>query len=111
MIRSLQPVAIGTALIAALTPFCLGQTSGRPLALPAQVQATPVAAPVQTRPADAAAPNSSTSVAENSVRATLVAYVEAYNKKDPARIVDLFTQDGTLVDSENVATRGREAIA
>jgi uncharacterized protein (TIGR02246 family) len=37
--------------------------------------------------------------------------VEAYNKKDPARIVELFTQDGTLVDSDNVATRGREAIA
>ena len=44
-------------------------------------------------------------------RETLVAYVEAYNKKDPGRIVELFTQDGTLVDSDNVVTRGREAIA
>ena len=45
------------------------------------------------------------------MRETLVAYVEAYNQKDPARIIELFTQDGTLVDSDNVATRGREAIA
>jgi uncharacterized protein (TIGR02246 family) len=79
--------------------------------LPARVQATPAATPAQTQAADATATKSSTAATENSVRATLVAYVEAYNKKDPARIVDLFTQDGALVDSENVATRGREAIA
>ena len=37
-------------------------------------------------------------------------HIEAYNKKDPARIIELFTQDGSLVDSDNVATRGRDAI-
>jgi uncharacterized protein (TIGR02246 family) len=107
MIRSLQLLAIGVALIGALTPSCLGQSTRRPLTVPVQVQSTPV----ETRQADAAAPDSSTMAAvEKAVRETLVAYVEAYNKKDPARIVELFTQEGTLVDSDNVATRGREAI-
>jgi uncharacterized protein (TIGR02246 family) len=108
MIRLLQPLAIGMGLFGALNPFSLGQTSGRPLDLPAQLQSTPV----QTRPAGAPAPASSTTAAvEKAVRETLVAYVEAYNRMDPARIVELFTQDGMLVDSDNVATRGREAIA
>ena len=103
MIRSLQLLAIGMALIGALTPSSFGQSSGRPLAVAAQVQSPPAAA---------AAPASATTAAvEKAVRETLVAYVEAYNKKDPARIIELFTQDGTLVDSDNVATRGREAIA
>jgi uncharacterized protein (TIGR02246 family) len=44
------------------------------------------------------------------VRNTLAAYVAAYNQKDAAKLVELFTPDGTLVDSENVATRGREDI-
>src|SRR5262249_23707114 len=35
----------------------------------------------------------------------------AYNRKDAAKLVEFFTPDGTLIDSENVATRGREAIA
>jgi uncharacterized protein (TIGR02246 family) len=103
MIRSLQLLAIGMALIGALTLSSFGQSSGRPLA---------VAAQVQSPPAVAAAPASATTAAvEKAVRETLVAYVEAYNKKDSARIIELFTQDGTLVDSDNVATRGREAIA
>jgi uncharacterized protein (TIGR02246 family) len=102
MIRSLQLLAIGMALFGALTPSSFGQSSGRPLA---------VAAQVQSRPTVAAAPASDTTAAdEKAVRETLVAYIEAYNKKDPARIIELFTQDGTLVDSDNVATRGREAI-
>ena len=102
MIRPLQLLAIGMALIDVLTPSSPGQSSGRPLA---------VAAQVQSPPAVAAAPDSATTAAvEKAVRETLVAYVEAYNKKDPARIIELFTQDGTLVDSDNVATRGREAI-
>src|SRR4029077_18845684 len=67
---------------------------------------------VRPPPAGAAAPASATTAAvEKAVRETLVAYVHAYNKKDPARIIELFTQDGTLVDSDSVATRGREAIA
>jgi uncharacterized protein (TIGR02246 family) len=111
MIRSLQLLAIGMALIGALTPPSFGQTSERPLAAPAQVQSTPAAAPVQTRPADAVAPASSaTAAAEKSVRETLAAYIAAYNQKDAAKLVEFFTQDGTLIDSENVATHGREAI-
>jgi uncharacterized protein (TIGR02246 family) len=103
MIRTLPPFAIGIALIGALTPSSFGQISGRPLAVPAQVQ-SPAAV--------AAAPASATTAAvEKSVRETLVAYVGAYNQKDVAKLVELFTLDGTLVDSENVATRGREAIA
>ncbi len=39
------------------------------------------------------------------------AYVAAYNQKDAAKLVEFFTPDGTLIDSDNVATRGREAIA
>jgi len=103
MIRSLQLLAIGMALIGALTPSSFGQSSGRPLAVAAQVQSPPA---VTAAPASA-----TTAAAEKAVLETLVAYVEAYNKKDPARIIELFTQDGTLVDSDNVATRGREAIA
>jgi uncharacterized protein (TIGR02246 family) len=99
------------ALIGALTPSSFGQTSGRPLAVPAQVQSTPAVAPVETRQAQAAAPASSTTAAENSVREALAAYIAAYNRKDAAKLADLFTPDGTLIDSENVATRGREAIA
>jgi uncharacterized protein (TIGR02246 family) len=84
-------------LIGALAPPAFGQDSGPPGATPAQAQS------IST--------TSTTAAVEKAVRETLVAYVEGYNKKDPARIVELFTQDGTLVDSDNVATRGREAIA
>jgi uncharacterized protein (TIGR02246 family) len=103
MIRSLQLLAIGIALMGALTPSSSGQISGRPLAVPAQVQSPP---------AGAAAPASSTTAAaENSVRETLNAYIAAYNQKDAAKLVAFFTPEGTLIDSENVATRGRGAIA
>ena len=97
MTRSSQLLAIGMALIGALAPPGFGQAPRPPAAAPAQVQSIPT--------------SSTTAAVEKAVRETLVAYVEAYNKKDPARIVELFTQDGTLVDSENVATRGQEAIA
>jgi uncharacterized protein (TIGR02246 family) len=112
MIRSLHLLAIGTALVSVRTPSGFGQTAGRPLAAPAQVQATPAVAPVQSRSFEASDPASSTTAAaEKSVREALVAYVGAYNQKDVAKLVELFTQDGSLVDSENQATRGREAIA
>jgi uncharacterized protein (TIGR02246 family) len=111
MIRSLQLLAIGTGLIGALTPSSFGQTSGRPLALPVQLQSTPAVAPVQTRPAEAAAVTSSMTAAENSVRERLAAYITAYNQKDAAKLVEFFTPDGTLIDSVNVATHGRDAIA
>jgi uncharacterized protein (TIGR02246 family) len=96
MIRSLQLLAIGMALIGAPAPPGFGQASRPTAAAPAQLQPIPT--------------SSTTAAVEKAVRETLVAYVEAYNKKDPARIVELFKQDGTLVDSDNVATRGREAI-
>jgi uncharacterized protein (TIGR02246 family) len=112
MIRSLQLLAVGMALMGALTPSSFGQTSRGPLAVPAQVQTTPTVAEVQNRPAEAAAPASSTTAAaENSVRETIAAYIVAYNQKDAAKLAELFTPDGTLIDSENVATHGREAIA
>ena len=55
MIRSLQLLAIGMALIGALTPASFGQKPGRRLAVPAQVQSTPAEVSVQIRPAKAAA--------------------------------------------------------
>jgi uncharacterized protein (TIGR02246 family) len=103
MIRSSLLLAIGMALIGALTPSSFGQVSTGPLAGRAQVQSP--------RAFAAAPASAATAAVEKAVRETLVAYVDAYNKKDPARIIELFTDDGTLVDSDNVATRGREAIA
>jgi uncharacterized protein (TIGR02246 family) len=92
MIRSLQFLAIGTALAGVLALASLGQAqSARP------------PAPGQTPPTDTAA--------EKAVRERLAAYVAAYNQKDAAKLVDLFAEEGTLIDSDNVATRGREAIA
>jgi uncharacterized protein (TIGR02246 family) len=111
MIRPLQLLAIGMALVGAHTPSSFGQSSGRPLAVPAQVPATTAVASVPTQPAEAAAPSSSTTAAESSVRETLATYVATYNQKDAAKLVELFTPDGTLIDSENTATRGQEAIA
>jgi uncharacterized protein (TIGR02246 family) len=96
MIRSSQFLVIGMAVIGALAPPGFGQAP-QPLAAPAQVQSIP---------------NSATTAAvEKAVRETLVAYVAAYNQKDVAKLADLFTQDGTLIDSDNVATSGRDAIA
>src|SRR5262245_16391664 len=94
MIRSLQLLAIGMALIGALTPSSFGQISGRPLAVPAQVQSTPAIAPVPTQPAAPA--SSTTAAAENSVRQTLAAYIAAYNQKDATKLVEFFMPDGTL---------------
>jgi uncharacterized protein (TIGR02246 family) len=107
----MQHLAIGMALFGVFTSSSFGQTSKRALAGPAQVQSTPGATPVQTRPAEATAPATSTTAAENAVRETLIAYLAAYNRRDAAKLVELFTPDGTLIDSENVAMRGREAIA
>jgi uncharacterized protein (TIGR02246 family) len=103
MIRSLPLLAIGVALIGALAPSSFGQTRGRPLAVAAQAQSPPAGS--------AAAPASSGTAAEDSVRETLAAYIAAYNQKDVDRLVALFMPDGMLIDSSNVATRGREAIA
>jgi uncharacterized protein (TIGR02246 family) len=111
MIRSLPLLAIGMALLGACTPSSFGQISRRPLAVAAQVPSPPTLAPVPTPPADAAAPASSTTGAESSVRETLAAYIATYNQKDADKLVAFFTPDGTLIDSENVATRGQEAIA
>jgi uncharacterized protein (TIGR02246 family) len=112
MIRSLQILAIEMALFGALTQSSFGQNSGRSPAAPAPAQAGPAVSPVPTQPAEAAARvSSTTAAAEQSVRETLAAYIGAYNQRDAAKLVEFFTPDGTLVDSENVATRGREAIA
>jgi uncharacterized protein (TIGR02246 family) len=97
MIRSSQFLVIGMAVLGALAPAGLGHPPQQPAAAPAQVESIPT--------------SSTTAAVEKAVRETLVAYVEAYNKKDTARIVELFTSDGTLVDSDNVVTRGREAIS
>jgi uncharacterized protein (TIGR02246 family) len=97
MIRSSQLLPIGITLIGALAPPGFGQATRSSADAPAQAQPIPT--------------SSATAAVEKAVRETLVAYVEAYNRKDPTRIVGLFTEDGMLVDSDNVATRGREAIA
>jgi uncharacterized protein (TIGR02246 family) len=99
MIRSLQRLAIGMALMGALAPSGFGQTSGRPLDGPAPKQSNPSAA------------SPSTAAVENAVREIVAAYVAAYNQKDAAKLAELFTPDGTLIDPANIATRGQEAIA
>jgi uncharacterized protein (TIGR02246 family) len=98
MIRSLQLVAIGMSLVGVLTSSSAGQTSRQPSSAPARGQ--------QVSP-----PSATTGAAEKSVQETLDAYVAVYNKKDAAKLVEFFTADGTLIDSENVATRGKDAIA
>jgi uncharacterized protein (TIGR02246 family) len=103
MIRALQLLAIGTGVVCVLTPPSFGQTSQGPRSVPAQVQSPQADALGQAPAAEAAA--------EKSVRDTIAAYVAAYNQKDAAKLVEFFTADGTLIDSENVATRGRQAIA
>jgi uncharacterized protein (TIGR02246 family) len=91
MIRNLPLVAIGMALVGAHARSSLAQGPSTPAA--------------------AGAPAAATTAAENAVRETLNTYVAAYNQKDAAKLVELFTQEGTLIDPDNVATRGREAIA
>src|SRR5262245_38990897 len=90
MIGFSQFLAIGVALLGALAPPSFGQDSGRPLA--------------------GAAPVKSTAAAEKPVRDTVAAYVASYNQKDATKLAAFFTEDATLIDSENVATSGREAI-
>ncbi len=119
MIRRTELFAVGLAFIGSLTPSRFGQIFQQPVAIPAQVQPTHVGAPVQVQPVQVqpvqvqpAAPAASAMTAdEKSVRDTLAAYVVTYNQKDAAKLVEFFTPDGTLIDSDNVATRGREAIA
>ncbi len=129
MIRCIGFFAIGVALIGSLTPSSFGQIYERQVAIPTQAQPIQVGAPVhvqtvqvqpvQVQPvqvqsveaAAAAANANANAVDEKSVRHTLGAYVAAYNQKDTAKLVEFFTPDGTLIDSDNVATRGREAIA
>jgi uncharacterized protein (TIGR02246 family) len=111
MIRSLPLLSIGMALVGAHTPSSFGQIAEPPPAAAAQVPSTPAAAPARTQQPEAAAPASSTTAAENSVRETIAAYVATYNQKDAAKLAEFFTPDGTLIDSEHVATHGQEAIA
>jgi uncharacterized protein (TIGR02246 family) len=85
------------ALMGALALPGFKQAPQRPAAAPEEVQSTP--------------PSSMNAAAERSVRDTIAAYIAAYNQKDVAKLAGLFTQDGTLIDSDNVTTSGREAIA
>ncbi|WZP00586.1 nuclear transport factor 2 family protein [Isosphaeraceae bacterium EP7] len=106
MIRSMRTLAIGMALIGAHNPTGYCQESGRP---PEAEKAK--TSPAQTGPAGAAAPASSpTAAAEKAVRETVAAYVATYNQKDATKLAAFFTENGELIDSENVATSGREAI-
>jgi uncharacterized protein (TIGR02246 family) len=109
MKRRIKLFAIGLASIGPLTSSSFGQTFQQPAASPAQAHPAQAGAPVQAQPADAAA--TAMTADEKSVRERLAAYVAAYNQKDAAKLVEFFTPDGTLIDSDNVATRGREAIA
>jgi uncharacterized protein (TIGR02246 family) len=111
MIRSSQLLAIGMALVGALAPSSFGQNSGRPPAETTEEPSTAAVSFVQTQPGQAARPAASTAAADKAVRDAIAAYVAAYNKKDAAKLAEFFTADGTLIDSDNVATRGREAIA
>jgi uncharacterized protein (TIGR02246 family) len=97
MIRLLQPLVIGTALLGALSLASFGERSSEQQALPEKAQPTRA--------------SSAAGEAENAVRQAVDAYIAAYNQKDAAKLAALFTADATLVDSENTETRGREAIA
>jgi uncharacterized protein (TIGR02246 family) len=108
MIRSLQRLTIGMAMMGMFAPTSFGQTSREPREVAAQNKPTAAAAPVEAGPAPAAP---ATSAAEKAVRETLAAYVAAYNKQDVAKLVEFFTEDATLVDSGNATTHGQEAIA
>jgi len=116
MIRCVKLLAIGLAVIGSFTPSSFGQIfQRRRVTVPAQVQPTQAEAPVQAQPGAPATPAapaaSAMTVDEKSVQDTLAAYVATYNQKDTAKLVEFFTPDGTLIDSDNVATRGRAAIA
>jgi uncharacterized protein (TIGR02246 family) len=96
MNRASQRLAIGAGLIALLALPSSGQATRAPAAAPAQAGATPT--------------SSATAAAEKDVRAALAGYVAAYNARDAAKLAAFFTNDGTLIDSEDNATVGREAI-
>ena len=100
-------------MIGSLTPSSFGQNFQQPVAAPAQAQPAQVgSARSGSAGQSGAAPAAAAMTAdEKSVRETLAAYVATYNQKDAAKLVEFFTPDGTLIDSDNVATRGREAIA
>lgn len=111
MTRSLHFFAIATAFTGVLALLSFGQAAQAPGRDAAQAPSTSAAARGQTARADAAAPASpATAAAEKAVRDTIAAYVTVYNKKDAAKLAEFFTNDGTLIDSENDAIRGREAI-
>jgi uncharacterized protein (TIGR02246 family) len=72
-----------------------------------------VLAAAQQPPAGGAPPGNPQTKAqpgEQEVRAVFAAFLDAYGKADAASIAALFAEDGTLIDSEGVFTRGREAI-
>lgn len=105
MIRFVQFLAVGMALIGVLAPPSFGQASDPQRVETAQLKSAPTTTRVQTTPASAAAERT-----EKSVRDLVAAYVAAYNQKDAAKLAAFFTADGTMIDSDNIATRGREAI-
>ncbi|MGO9462769.1 MAG: YybH family protein [Isosphaeraceae bacterium] len=114
MIRCIECFAIGLAFFGSLTPLTFGQVFEQQVAVPVQVQPIQVGAPVQVQPVQVPTVEASAAgvaVDEKALRQTLGAYVAAYNQKDAAKLVEFFTPDGTLIDSGNAATRGREAIA
>ncbi len=108
MIRRIELFAIGLVSIGFLAPPSFGQIPEQPVAGTVSAAPTQTGAPLQVQPAEPAAPEMT--VDEKSIRNTVAAYVAAYNQKDTAKLVEFFTPDGTLIDSDNVATRGREAI-
>src|SRR5689334_8714431 len=112
MIRSLPLLAIGLALTSALILPSFGGSPEQAVAVAAQEKAAPRAAAVQGRPGEAAAAASpATAATEKAVREALAAFIAAYNGRDAAKLAESFTQDGRVIDSENIATEGRDAIA
>ena len=101
MIRLSKILAIEMALCG-LAPVCLGQESGQPPAGAASTKPTTTTLPARSRPTDPAL--------EKAVRATVDGYVAAYNQRNATALATFFTEDATLIDSENNATSGREAI-
>ena len=80
-------------------------------ARPATVPLTPVvAAPAAAAPVTAAAPTQS-DPALAPVAERLAGFVKEFNAKNVVGVVNYFTDDAALIDSEGVATRGKAAIS
>jgi uncharacterized protein (TIGR02246 family) len=79
---------------------------------PGAADDAPKASPATARPAQTKAetPNPSPSADEVAIRASIGAFVQAFQKGDAHAIAAMFAQDGEAIDAEGHAIQGREAL-